>query len=77
MMASTRVRRTTVRGCLSPQAGERKAFLRQECGQDELGHTVEALLIQDANAGSLLEHPPFDLLSQAVVRPGTTGPLSG
>jgi len=57
---------------------ERKAFLEQECGQDgELRHTVEALLIEDANAGSLLEHPPFDLLSQAVARPGTTGSLSG
>ena len=57
---------------------ERKAFLEQECGQDgQLRHTVEALLIEDANAGSLLEHPPFDLLSQAVERPGTTGSLSG
>jgi hypothetical protein len=77
MMASTRVRRTTVRGALALKPEERKAFLRQECGQGELRHTVEALLIPDANAGSLLEHPPFDLLSQAVVRPGTIGPRSG
>jgi tetratricopeptide (TPR) repeat protein len=57
---------------------ERKPFLEQECGQDEdLKHTVEVLLIEDANAGSLLEHPPFDLLSQAVVGSGTTGSLSG
>jgi eukaryotic-like serine/threonine-protein kinase len=57
---------------------EREAFLGQECGRDEeLRHTVETLLIEDANAGSLLEHPPFDLLSQAVVGSGTTVSLSG
>ena len=40
---------------------EREAFLEQACGQDEeLRRTVEALLVEDANAGSLLEHPPFD-----------------
>jgi serine/threonine protein kinase/tetratricopeptide (TPR) repeat protein len=57
---------------------EREAFLEQECGQDEeLRQTVEALLVEDANAGSLLEHPPFAFISQAVLSPGTTGPLPG
>jgi eukaryotic-like serine/threonine-protein kinase len=57
---------------------EREAFLEHGCGQDEeLRQTVEALLVEDANAGSLLEHPPFALMSQAVLSPGTTGPLQG
>jgi eukaryotic-like serine/threonine-protein kinase len=57
---------------------EREAFLDQECGHDEeLRQTVEALLVEDANAGSLLEHPPFDLLSHAVAGSGTTVSLSG
>jgi eukaryotic-like serine/threonine-protein kinase len=57
---------------------EREAFLKQECGHDEeLRQTVEALLVEDANAGSLLEHPPFDLLSQTVAGPGTTVSFSG
>jgi serine/threonine protein kinase/tetratricopeptide (TPR) repeat protein len=57
---------------------ERQSFLEQECGRDEaLRHTVQTLLIEDANAGSLLEHPPFDLLSQAVAGSGTTGSLFG
>src|SRR5438045_9781304 len=52
---------------------ERQAFLRQACGHDEeLRQTVEALLVEDANAGSLLEHPPFALLTQAVVCSGRT-----
>ncbi len=63
---------------LAVKPEEREAFLEQECGRDgELRHTVEALLIEDANAGSLFEHPPFDLLSQAVVGSGTTGSLHG
>jgi hypothetical protein len=69
MMVLTRARRTTFRAAIALEPEERKAFLRQECGQDELRHTVEALLIQDANAGSILEHPPFDLLRHAVVVP--------
>ncbi len=56
---------------------EREAFLEQACGQDEkLRQTVEALLIEDANAGSLLEHPPFHLFSQAIMASGTTATLS-
>ncbi len=52
---------------------EREAFLEQACGHDEeLRRTVEALLVEDANAGSLLEHPPFALLTQAVMSPGRT-----
>ena len=52
---------------------ERQAFLQQACGHDEeLTKTVEALLVEDANAGSLLEHPPFALLTQAVMGPGKT-----
>jgi serine/threonine protein kinase/tetratricopeptide (TPR) repeat protein len=57
---------------------ERGPFLDQACGHDEqLRRTVEALLVEDANAGSLLEHPPFALLGQAVVPPGTTVTVSG
>jgi serine/threonine protein kinase/tetratricopeptide (TPR) repeat protein len=57
---------------------EREAFLEHGCGRDEeLRQTVEALLVEDANAGSLLEHPPFALIGQAVLSPGATGPLLG
>ena len=57
---------------LALEPGERDAFLKQGCGHDqELRQTVEALLVEDANAGSLLEHPPFALLTQAVLSPGT------
>ncbi len=61
---------------LALKPAERKAFLEQACSRDpELRRTVEELLTEDANAGSLLEHPPFDLLGQE--RPphvgGTTG----
>jgi eukaryotic-like serine/threonine-protein kinase len=52
---------------------EREAFLQQASGHDEeLRQTVEELLVEDANAGSLLEHPPFALLTQAVMGPGRT-----
>jgi hypothetical protein len=59
---------------------EREAFLDQVCSHDpELRRTVEELLAEDANAGSLLEHPPFDFLGQPVMRPprasGTTGSI--
>jgi serine/threonine protein kinase/tetratricopeptide (TPR) repeat protein len=59
---------------------KRQAFLDQACSRDpELRRTVEVLLAEDANAGSLLEHPPFDFLGQAVMRspgaPGTTGSI--
>jgi eukaryotic-like serine/threonine-protein kinase len=42
---------------------EREAFLGQVCGDDpELRRKVEELLIEDKNAGSFLEHPPFDFV---------------
>jgi len=63
---------------LALKPAEREAFLEQGCGHDEeLRQTVEGLLVEDANAGSLLEHPPFALLSQAVLSTGATGPLLG
>jgi eukaryotic-like serine/threonine-protein kinase len=49
---------------------EREAFLDQTCSHDpQLRLTVEELLAEDAKAGSLLEHPPFDFLRAT----GTTG----
>ena len=59
---------------------EREAYLDQVCSHDpELRRTVEELLAEDERAGSLLEHPPFDFLGQAVMGPprafGTTGPI--
>jgi tetratricopeptide (TPR) repeat protein/tRNA A-37 threonylcarbamoyl transferase component Bud32 len=50
---------------LALKPAEREAFLDQACSHDpELRRTVEELLAEDANAGSLLEHPPFDFLGQ-------------
>jgi tetratricopeptide (TPR) repeat protein len=50
---------------LALKPAEREAFLEQACSHNpELRRTVEELLAEDANAGSLLEHPPFDLLGQ-------------
>ncbi len=65
---------------LALKPAEREAFLDQACSHDpELRRTVEELLAEDANAGSLLEHPPFDFLGQALMGPprasGTTGPI--
>jgi eukaryotic-like serine/threonine-protein kinase len=65
---------------LALKPAEREAFLDQACSQEpELRRTVEELLAEDANAGSLLEHPPFDILGAAVMGPprasGATGPL--
>jgi serine/threonine protein kinase/tetratricopeptide (TPR) repeat protein len=59
---------------------EREAFLVQACGDDpELRLTVEGLLAEDAQAGSLLEHPPLDFLYKALAYPprldGTTGSI--
>src|ERR1700760_3603839 len=52
---------------------ERAVFLEQVCdGDTEVRQAVEALLVEDANAGSLLEHPPFALLTQAMMSPGET-----
>jgi serine/threonine protein kinase/Flp pilus assembly protein TadD len=50
---------------LALEPDERVAFLDRACNHDpELRRTVEELLAEDANAGSLLEHPPFELLDQ-------------
>jgi serine/threonine protein kinase/tetratricopeptide (TPR) repeat protein len=59
---------------------EREAFLVRACGDDpELKRTVEGLLAEDAQAGSLLEQPPLEFLHQAAVYPhrldGTTGSI--
>jgi serine/threonine protein kinase/tetratricopeptide (TPR) repeat protein len=65
---------------LALKPAERRAFLDQACSHNpELRRTVEELLAEDANAGSLLEHPPFDFLGAAGMRPprasGATGPI--
>jgi eukaryotic-like serine/threonine-protein kinase len=50
---------------LALKPAEREAFLDQACSHEPaLRRTIEELLAEDANAGSLLEHPPFDLLGQ-------------
>jgi len=59
---------------LALQPCEREAFLDRACSHDpELRRTVEELLAEDAKAGSLLEHPPFDLLDQ---RPPDVGGIT-
>jgi eukaryotic-like serine/threonine-protein kinase len=65
---------------LALKPAEREAFLDQACSHDpQLRRTVEELLAEDASAGSLLEHPPFDFLGAAVMCPpraaGTTAPI--
>ena len=65
---------------LALEPAERQAYLDQACGQDpELRRTLEELLAEDANAGSLLEHPPFEFLAPAVMgspgASGITGPI--
>jgi serine/threonine protein kinase/Flp pilus assembly protein TadD len=65
---------------LALEPAQREAFLDQACSHDlKLRRTVEELLAEDANAGSLLEHPPFDFLGAAVMGPprasGTTAPI--
>ena len=65
---------------LALEPAQRQAWLDQVCSHDpKLRRTVEELLAEDANAGSLLEHPPFDFLGQAAMRPpstpGTTGSI--
>src|ERR1700690_2655051 len=50
---------------LALEPDERGAFLDRACNHDpELRRTVEELLADDVNAGSLLEHPPFEFLDQ-------------
>ena len=65
---------------LALKPAEREAFLDQACSHDpELRRTVEELLAEDANAGSQLEHPPFDFLGAALNcpsrAPGTTAAI--
>ena len=65
---------------LALEPAQRQAWLDQVCNHDpKLRRTVEELLAEDAKAGSLLEHPPFDLNGQAAMRspstPGTTGSM--
>jgi serine/threonine protein kinase/tetratricopeptide (TPR) repeat protein len=65
---------------LALEPAERQAYLDQACSHDpELRRTVEDLLAEDASAGSLLEHPPFEILGAPVMGPphasGTTGPI--
>ncbi len=65
---------------LALKPAEREAFLDQACSHDpELKRTVEELLAEDANAGSQLEHPPFDFLGAALNSPsrapGTTAAI--
>jgi eukaryotic-like serine/threonine-protein kinase len=61
---------------LNPE--EREAFLDHECGHnEELRQTVEALLVENAKAGSLFEQPPFAFLSHAAAHAGTTDPVTG
>ena len=55
---------------LALEPAEREAYLDQACSHDpELRRTVEELLAEDANAGSLLEHPPFEFLGPPVMGP--------
>src|ERR1700689_2846625 len=50
---------------LALRPDERGAFLDRACNHDpELRRTVEELLAEDINAGSLLEHPPFEFLAR-------------
>ena len=59
---------------LALKPGEREAFLDQACSHDpELRRTVEELLAEDVKAGSLLEHPPFDILGRGRLRPPEIG----
>ncbi len=64
---------------LAIKPAERGAFLDRACSRDpELRRTVEELLAEDANAGSFLEHPPFEFLDQSEIHPrpaDETGPL--
>src|ERR1700755_1822981 len=51
---------------LALEPAERQAYLDHACSHDpELRRTIEELLAEDANAGSLLEHPPFEILGPA------------
>ena len=57
---------------------KREALLDQ-VGDPKLRRAVEELLTEDANAGSLLEHPPFEFVGRTGTRPadipGKTGSI--
>ena len=53
---------------LSLEPDKRAGYLSEVCADNlELRRTVQDLLDQDANAGSFLEHAPFDLFNSALV----------
>ena len=53
---------------LEPSA--RTAFLTQACGEDHaLKSAVADLLVQDAQAGSMLEHPPLESMVRSPFSP--------
>ena len=55
---------------LALEPDERRAFLDRACNHDpELRRTVEELLAEDVNAGSFLEHPPFEFQDQSEILP--------
>jgi serine/threonine protein kinase len=48
----------------------RESFLDRACSHDpELRRTVQELLVEDANAGSFLEHSPIDFLDYGKITP--------
>jgi serine/threonine protein kinase/tetratricopeptide (TPR) repeat protein len=58
---------------LALQAEERDAFLDKVCSKDpELGRKLAELLIEDARAGSFLEHPALDFLGNATTSSSPT-----
>jgi serine/threonine protein kinase/tetratricopeptide (TPR) repeat protein len=65
---------------LALEPARREALLDQVGSRDpKLRRTVEELLAEDANAGSLLEHPPFQFLGRVATHPvgaaGKTGSI--
>ena len=55
---------------LALEPDERGAFLERACNHDpELRRTIEQLLAEDLNAGSFLQHPPFELLDHRETLP--------
>jgi serine/threonine protein kinase/tetratricopeptide (TPR) repeat protein len=61
---------------LEPSA--RTAYLKQACGEDHaLRQEVEDLLIEDALAGSLLEHPPVESIVRSPVNPASGAHTTG
>jgi hypothetical protein len=65
---------------LALEPARREALLDQVGSRDpKLRRTVEELLAEDANAGSMLEHPPFQFLGRVATHPvgaaGKTGSI--